>query len=52
MPRISVWLNEETVKALGAVAVADRRRVADEAAVLLERVLDTKAPPQRQDHEK
>jgi hypothetical protein len=39
MPRVTVWLDDKHVTALGVVALAERRRPADQAAVLLEEAL-------------
>ncbi len=46
MPRVTVWLDETKVSALTQLAMAERRRPADQAAVIIERALTEPATPQ------
>jgi hypothetical protein len=39
MPRVTIWLDDQHVKALATAAVEARRRPADQAAVLVEQAL-------------
>ena len=39
MPGVTIWLDEAKIGALSQFAMAERRRVADQAAVIIENVL-------------
>ncbi len=43
MPRITVWLDEAKVEALRQLAIIERRRTADQAAVVIEEALQSRS---------
>ena len=43
MPQVTVWLDEAKTDALTQFALAERRRVADQAALIIERALARRA---------